>query len=428
MVVLDQNGAIISTAAAAIAATAIQLVQGTVDDVARVSDIIRKKDVMSFLSGKFTNRQEIKVGIGYNGTTGSIDVVASNVYSVELDHKYKEDTSPAAFTTRIPYESPSTSATQYKVARGLAQLLARTYNQFSTGTVRVGVISSSAITAANTILGCEVLYGDKVLTYTSFEAATPLVGSVVAIPGVTGAAHRDEDTTFYEIAYIDTVNKFIELDRPYMNRSQTAIAVEPVTNPTTGNWGLTLEGNSPSNFKKDEAMFMVDFDVNFTGFNESLETKAENLNAALIGFGRHEAVGNAEYWHQGEEGRNYAAGREYENLVEEFSVGHGYSKISIRVGHEEKINTLETNGQIKEFDIWLDRNTYALIAANHADTAFGTCIQVGTGLDAVDGDGVLNVLNAFMVSAGVIATGANTASNGGKSITPGTTYTTGIDV
>lgn len=427
IIIVNESGAIIDTAAKAQAAKSIKIIQGVTDEPPRISDIIRKEDIVSFLSSKFTQKQEKKVVIGYNGATGSIDVIAANVYTVEIDHIYKNPNNPSAFTTRVPYESLISGATQYSIAKGLAQLLVSTYIQFEEG-VRVGIISSSAVTTADTILGCEVIEGDTVLSYTSLQGSTPAVGSVVSIPGITGAPHRDEDSTLYEILYIDTVNTFIELDRPYSNRSQSAIDIEPITNIATGDFGLTLEGVSINNIKPEEAMMMTDFAVTLKGFGDTPEEKDTVALAINQGFGRHEAVANAELWFQGCQGRNMYQTLEYQNPVNEVTKNHGYSMIKIMYEHNERLGALETNGQKKEMDIYLDRNTYTLIKGNHADTEFGTNIKVGTGLDTIDGSGVLNVLNAFVVDAGIIATGANTSSNGGKCMTAATTYDTGIDV
>lgn len=427
IIVVNESGAIIDTAVKAQAATAIKIIQGVINEPPRASDIIRKKDIVSFLSSKFVQKREKKVIIGYDGATGSIDVIAANVYVIEIDHVYKNPNNPSAFTTRVPYESAVSGATQYDIAKGLAQILAATYSQFEEG-IRINVISSTAITAANTLLGCEVIEGDTVLAYTSLQAATPAVGSVVSIPGITGAPHRDEDTSLYEIVFIDTVNNLIELDRPYSNRSQTGIDVEPVTNIAVGDFGLTLEGASIDNIKVGEAMMMTDFSVTLKGFEDTPESKDTTALAINQGFGRHESTANAELWFQGEQGRNMYQTLEYQNPVNEVTKNHGYSMIKIMYEHNERLGAVETNGQKKEVDIYLDRNTYTLIKGNHADTSFGTNIQVATGLDTDNGSGVLNVLNAFIVDAGIIATGANASSNGGKCMTAATTYDTGIDV
>lgn len=431
IVIVDENGAIIDTAAKAQAAVAIRLMQGIENEPPYVSPLIRKVDLISVKSSKFLQRQEKKVFIGYNTSAGAIDVIAANVYSVMLDGMYKNNPiNPSAFVTRAVYESAFSGAVQYDVAKGLVDILAKTYTQFSDGSIRCNIVTDSTLDAVNTITTAEVLEGDTVVSYGGLGGATPAVGDVLSIPGLTGGDHRDEDDTIYSIVYIDATNKIIELDRPYQNRSQASVTISPVADETTGDWGIALEGRSTNNFKVGEASFMEDFTLTTDGFGSTPITKDTDALAIKNGFGRGDQVWNSELWFQGGGSeRNKYSEREFQNPVQNVVKNNGYSMINLEYAHNERINTLETNGQPANVKIYLDRNTQALIAADDVATAFGTNIEVGTGLDTIDGSGVLNVINAFAVSAGVLATGANTVANGGKSITAGITkISNGIDV
>lgn len=432
IVIVDQDGAIVNTAALVTAATSFRIMQGVADEPPYMSDVIRKKDIVSIKSSIFEQRQEEKVFIGYNMTSGSIEVISANVYALTVDGIYKNPNDPSAFTTMASYESALSGATQYKIARGIAQVLGKAYAQFTHG-VRVNIVSTSAVDALQTVVGCEVIEGDSVLSYTSLQGTTPAIGTVLAIPGITGGDHRDETTTLYEIVYIDIVNKIVELDRPYTNRSQSAIDIEQVTDITTGDFGISLEGVSPVPISVGEEVIFSNFTVTTSGFGDTIETSGTTALAFKQGFGRGDMVANAEFWHQGGGSeRGKYQDREFQNTIQETIRANGYSMVKIEFEHNERLGTLETNGQKKSVSVYLDRNTQALIAANDAATAFGTNIQTATGVTADMGTtagSFLNVLNAFGVGAEVLTAGVNTVANGGGEITAGITqFSNGIDV
>jgi len=423
IVAVNKGGQLIDTAAKAIAAKAIRFMIGTKDGSPIVTDLIFKKDLLSVESSKYVARQEKKVIIGYDGAANSIDVISGNVYAVEVDHIYRGAYSKEPFSTRASYESPLTGATQFNIAQNLAQLLAYDYSIFDE-TVRVNIISDQAGVAGMT--GAEVINGSPSVSYTGGTA--PAVGNAVVVPGLTGGIHRDEDNSLYKVIYVDATNSVIELDRPYQNRDQSGLAVTTIAAPGTGAYGLTLEGMPMVvNFK--EAYSVMDFDTRIFGFGTTLlQAKGATL-AQNEGFGRHEPVANAEYLNGDGEGRNIYQTQEFQAPNINTDSGTGYSMVNIRFDHMSSPNMINNHSVPKEVDVYLQRGTYADIAADAAGTAFGTNIETGTGLSGVDGTSFLNVINAFAVNAGVLTATANTVANGGKEITAGITlFSNGIDV
>lgn len=420
--VVSAKGALINTVAAAQAANAIRVVVGTKDGSPIFSDLIYKKELLGIFSSKFDQKQERKVIIGYDGSANDIDVIAGSVYAIEVDHIFRGAYSNEALTKRVSYEAALTGETQHNIAIKLAGLLALDYSLF-TEKPRVNVIGSEAGLAAMT--GGTVVHGSATVTYTG--GAAPALGSLVVVPGLTGGIHRDEDNTVYKVIYVDAGSKVIELDRPYQNRDQAGLAINEIAAPA-GDYGITIEGMH-MNVKFGEAYSVMDFDVRAFEFGDTpLQYKGATL-AIDHGFGRHEEVRNLEKAYGDGEGRNIYQEREFQNFNINTDENTGYSLLNIKFDHQSNPSMMEDHLNPKELDIFLQRGTYVDIKADAAGTAFGTNIQTGTGLVAAgDSDSLINVLNAFAVGAGVLLATANSTANGGKEMTAGTTFSTGIDV
>ena len=423
LVVVDDKGQLVDTAAKATAAKAIRFIIGTKDESNIISDLIVKKDLKEVISSKFEQRVNKRVVIGYNGTAGDIVLMSANKYVVEIKHALKGRFPNSAYSVRAAYESMFTGDTKFNVLRNLAELLALDYAQFNTG-VRINVISDQAVAGGMT--GVEVVRGSNSLSYTG--GAAPAVGDVIEIPGITGGTFRDEVDSLYQVKFVDTTLNLVELDRPYQNRDNDGLAVGILANPAVGAYGLTVEGMDLDWQSKYDEYSLMDFAVWTLGFEGATISDKGATYAGVQGFGRHEQVIESEYNHGDGDGRYTFAGRGFELSNINTDLGTGYSLVTIVFDHVSAFNNMNLVENKKEVDVFLQRGTYADIKANAAGTAFGTNIQTGTGLSTVDGDSFLNVLNAFAVDAGVLNAGVNTKSNGGNEITAGTTYNSGIDV
>lgn len=417
IVVTDEKGKLLNTAALAKAAKAIIIHMGIGDGKAISSGIIRGKQVKQYTGTKFIQQIEKKVYIGWNGTTGSIDLADANDYIVTLRHK---STSPAQmahpFVAGANYTSKITGGLQYEVAKGIVDLLVRTYAQFD-ATLRINVVGDT--TASGGVTGGAVYCGNNTISYTG--GTPPVVGDKLVVPGLVDAVYGTELASVYEVLAIDSTNKVITIDREYQNQDQIGLAITIVSSATV--YGIEIVGIRSSFRLGFGDLVMIDWDTTLVGFGDTLVTKTEGVHPN----GRHEQVAMDELLFQ-ELGRNYNNSYEFRTPRSNWIANDGYSAINISYESSEKINTLETNGSTKSLIIYLDRSTYVAIGVDGGGTAFGTNIQTSTGLDTVNADSLLNVLNAFMVGSGVIVTGANGTANAGGSLTAGTTFSTGIDV
>jgi len=420
---VNTKGAIVNTAALATAAEGIRLVMGTNQGSPILSDIINKKELSSVLSSKFRQKQERKVVIGNNGVSGTVEIIPGNVYSIEIDHIFKGTYLRDGFNIRASHEAKLFNETQFSIVQNLAQLIALDYSLYDDG-LRVNLLTSVAGVAGAT--GAEVITGNKTVTYTA--GTPPTVGNIIKIPGVTGSWHRNEDATAYLVTSVDTVNRFIELDRPYQNRSAAGLATTNIVNDGTQSFGISFEGVYTKPLNCSSAYYLTDFDVRTFGFGSTTVHSGTVALAIDSGFGRYEAVCNSEFAFTGGEGGNIYQSPEFRRQVHIAEEDNGYSCVTISFGNLSTPTSLETHANPKEIQVFLQRGNYEDIADNVASTEFSTNIKTGTGLSTVNADSFLNVLNAFAVSAGVLLVGANTVSNGGREITSGTVFNSGIDV
>jgi len=417
IIITDEFGKILNTAALAKAAKAIRLHVGTNDGRAISSDIIRGKQVSKYFATKFVQQKEKKQYFGWNGTTGSIDVIDSNDYILTLEHTSLHAAYEAhPFVNGASYNTPITGGSQYLIAKNIAEILSLNYGQFEPS-VRINVVGDA--TAAGGVTGGSVVTGSRTVSYTGGTA--PAVGDKMVVPGLVDAIYGTELDSIYEVVAIDTTNKVITFDRSYQNQPQDALAITIISACT--NYGIELVGIR-QNFRLGFGdLIIIDWETMPKGWGTTTITNVRPVYST----GRHEKVGMDENLFQGEQGRNIDNEFQFQNPLKEFIVNHGYSAIQVEFESGQRINTVERNGQSKSMTIYLDRSTYADIAANAAGTAFGTNILTGTGADTVDADSLINVLNAFMVGAGVIATGINTVANSGKSLATAGVFNSGVD-
>jgi len=417
ILVTDEFGKIINTAALAKAAKAIILHVGTNDGRAVRSDIIRGKQVKRFFATKFIQQKEKKQYFGWNGTSGSIDVIDANDYILTMEHTSLHPAYEAhPFVNGANYTTKISGDNQYNIAKNIAEILSLNYGQFEPS-VRVNVVGDA--TAAGGVTGGSVVTGSRTVSYTGGTA--PVVGDKMVVPGLVDAIYGTELDSIYEVVAIDTVNKVITFDRAYQNQPQDAIAITIISACT--DYGIELVGIR-QNFRLGYGdMVVIDWEVMPKGWGNTTITNVRPVYST----GRHEKVAMDENLFQGEQGRNIDNEFQFQTPLKEWIKDHGYSAIQIEFESAERINTVERNGQPKSMTVYLDRSTYTDIAGNAAGSAFGTNILTGTGADTVDGDSLLNVLNAFMVGAGVIATGINTVANSGKSLATAGNFNAGVD-
>jgi len=425
LIITDEKGNILNTSAKAKSAKAIRIFQGLTSGGYSLTDLITKDKISRYEGFKFKQSKEQRVAIGYNGTAGSIEVFDDNTYSFTVEY---DNTGASTHNDmeihKVTYKSPYSNTTQFIVANELVKLFTSTLIHIRDFGIKVNVVTSDAGAAGLT--GCEVIRGSKVVQYT---AGSPAVDDVFKFAGLTGTPYRDEVDSVYKVTAVDTVAKTVTLDKPFQNADQTGVAAAKIADTSVANYGIVIEGTI-NDFLAGEGDYiktLIGTELQRTGFGSTTYTDTGVGFEMFPGNGRHESVGLEEFYYQANQ-RNAEVSKEYATYSKETLNKHGYSGITIDFYSNDKISIVESNGSLKSVTIFLDRGTYTDVEANNANTSFKTCILTGSGADSVDGVSLINVLNAFMVGAGVITTGINTKSNEGMSLMGSGTYGTGIDL
>jgi hypothetical protein len=210
-------------------------------------------NIVSANAVDYTAPTEKLVYVGYNGTTGSIAVNNSTVYTMHMNLQDGTKTwgEHPLFKFVAAYESDA-SATQTEIADALVVNAVKNFERevaLGTDYVEVGRISSAAVTAGNLLdHNATVVNGSNVvavatnLTYAA-TVSTLAVGDYLRIGGV--GAGTALTSGVYKVTAISTLN--VILDRPVNEASGTYatatadIEVIPSATAIAANWGISFK-------------------------------------------------------------------------------------------------------------------------------------------------------------------------------------------
>jgi len=188
------------------------------------------------------------VAIGYNGTTGSIEVNNGGEYLVTVGFK---DGTKMFNKRQYKYGqyTADASATQYEIADGimtsfLASLKKDPYVMF-----KMEKINSGAQLNAVGTLTASVTNGSKLITFSGDASATVSAGSLLRF-GTSGAG----TAPVYKVARAISTTVF-ELDQPYQGTTNATFAAASIETVTEGNYGIlitAMDSNKPFELGKWE--------------------------------------------------------------------------------------------------------------------------------------------------------------------------------
>ena len=240
-----------------VAESGIKLVQRSGTDLLQ-SDLIKQNNILSYKGSLDAAGAEQLSYIGYNGTSGAIEVVNSKLYVVRLSLKEKDQTGQGQeWILNAPYKSTA-AATEDAIANGLALSMANQVNRQTVKPMKVELIANTAHAAtgafANTVT---VVNGEKMVTVATnlnYDTSVALaVGNYVrfsAAPATTGSLVTDG---IYKVTEIVSTTQF-NVDRPL--------------EVTSGTFTNGLAGATVLNAAKVAA---ADFGIRMTGIARPFE-------------------------------------------------------------------------------------------------------------------------------------------------------------
>jgi len=176
-------------------------------DQSEIMPLSNLKKVSAVAYSAATVRSE---AVGYNGTSGAIDVIPNNLYQVNIELLNYGSLSPEnRYYKQAHYQSALSGETQASIANGLALSLVRNFSREQVQRVTIKVISAAAGAVMTGTGDVSVTKGSKFMTAATDASAVLVAGDFLRIG--TGVS----DPIYKVVSVGSGVNSVIELDRPY---------------------------------------------------------------------------------------------------------------------------------------------------------------------------------------------------------------------
>lgn len=378
-------GGTIATATTIATAESFKIGYKTADGELIMSDSIDPRTIKNYKGKKSVATAEQVTYVGYNGSTGAIAVANSTNYVISL--WFQNDTLNGTMDQLIKYGAVKSdaSATGTEIAKGLAESLYLNLKNELEYRVKVERVCNGAQTAVPTSADdFTFVNGSQYFTVTDIDDNTGTAALAVGDALVIGTAAT---SPVYIITEIDAATNIGKLDVPFAGTSAT-IADNSLKVIVTGllaaaSWGLKLTGVA-----KTWALGLYPFNkVRFLVETENFGiTTVSYTTAASVGCGSYEAVAEAEWFAQGNEGgmsRYRVRGDSPAQYVarKEAVSGTYYSTLSFTHSHNMQSEIGPVNNSPKQIIIFIAAPSVTAAANATSITDAGTGLKVV--LDAV---------------------------------------------
>ncbi len=220
---------------------ASKLADGTLD----TTEIMNLAHVKTVSAKKYAAAAHKSEVIGYNGTSGEIEVINDNLYQVNIEFLNYGSLSPEnRYLRQAHYQSPATGTTEMGVVDGLALSLARNFSREQVQRVKIFRYCSNAGTALAT--GADnftFTKGSKYFSATDIDNAVTNAALVVGDYLRIGTAVT---STVYRITAINATTNIGTLDIPFQDATvtiaDTGLERIPAADQATAAFGLGITG------------------------------------------------------------------------------------------------------------------------------------------------------------------------------------------
>jgi len=310
---------------------ATKLTDGTLN----YSDIIKASSIKSIQTNRYVAPTNQLDYIGYNGTSGAIDVINNNIYSVKM---YLKPTDTAGFMQQKIkegfYETDAT-ATQREIALGLANSLYLNFKRepdkvkFGTDRFIFERINSGAQANAVAAATVAVTYGSTAIVTSDDETAVLTTGSLVRF-GTSGAG----TAPVYVIVGNDggaAAARVYYLDMPYQGASNAAFPAATFETVIEGDWGIKI---SSVTYYFEEPKFRYSQPIWETILQDCGATLVTKATKTTPGSGVYQQIKAMEQLFLGNEGNYYRAQIPQPTFRTEVVADRTYAIIVIEFAHE----------------------------------------------------------------------------------------------
>jgi len=385
IIVLDEQGARVTTASAA-NTDKFKFVLGRAGQDPLVSDIIEKSSLSNVKSVAGAARVNQVTSIGYDGTSGSIDVVANNLYYIRL--YVQELLSAESDGQKIKHGvfKSTSSSNQADIALGLTSSLINNFLREAEKFITFKALCSEAVTAGNAFDNdATVVNGSNLIAVasdTDYATATPLaVGDYVRLGSVGGGTALTSDV--YKVVELVSTTSF-KVDRPvqvasgvYANGTADAEVI-PAAAGNAEDWGVVLTG-------ADLSFGAPDYKYKIARW----ETQLENFGSTLLGetagspgVGTYESIASLEHFLKGFQGEIYRMGAPniYQPILVADSAVAGGAYQVITFNHNNSIVTGSFTNEVSPKQVIVAiPETAPAFAASATSNSFGSVFNVLAG-------------------------------------------------
>jgi hypothetical protein len=332
-----------------------------------VSGIIKKADVAKAKAKLFAAATEQVDVIGFNGTSGSIEIFNDNLYYSSVNLRQHLTSNHGGIYVKHGVYKSSSSATEAEIAAGLHASFVANFSREPDRLIRFERLYSDATLATTTAETYAINTGSRF----SQASAAPTVSVGDAIRFTTNTA----STATYRVVAVDLVNDIIEIDVAYQGVSIAApgntVHHEAVI--AGNNWGVRLTGLAlPFTVGKKhygKVAWDLTLDTNASSSQPGTfgATTQSQLAAATAGSGTEFQIRELEWFAQGNEGDFYRMGEP--NIFPsrtDVSTGDTYDMITLTIAELYKGSMV--SGPInKVYTLAIPSSTPAYASGGSAD-------------------------------------------------------------
>jgi len=294
-----------------------------------VSEVINPSNVTATTSKTFSAKVEQLDYVGYNGSTGSIDVVNDTLYRIRLNINQSIQSNHGGVYVKDAQYNSDLSATQDEIASGLAASGILNFSREASDVIGFSAICNVAAGASNfDALGA--VNGSTTITDTNSAGAT--VGNYFRI-GVLASTTVTLTDDVYLVTGVD--GDLITLNRPFQGDTGAYATTEvqeiDASTAATADWGVGLQGESEKfvtgKFYDKVVQWNTTLDEDFG------DTPITNSVKAFPGVCTVNQTKELEFFCNGNNGEFFHVGEPnlFESVVMSTSSVDGYPQINISV-------------------------------------------------------------------------------------------------
>jgi hypothetical protein len=327
-----------------VAESGIKIIMRNGTDILQ-SDLIKQANILSVKAIADAAGAEQVSYIGYNGTSGEIEVANSKLYVVRVTLKEQDQTGIGQqIILNAPYKSDA-SATQLEIALGLVQQLSRLFRRQTVQPIEATLVSDVAYAAtakfahdATIVKGSPYITVATDKTYNTNVALA--VGDYVRINDVstnTGAGVTDE---IYKVTELTSATVF-KVDRPVEAESGSyptlisslnkggRINVLTAAKVAAGDFGIKLKGIARDFSLGKTPYSKVSFEIGLDTVSSFGTTPVTYSTAMSLGQGTYEQIAEREWNLLGNDGNPYPGDFMWTAARKLATSGKTYDQLSI---------------------------------------------------------------------------------------------------